>query len=103
MKIGNAADKPLVSPTVTSTGTPAGQKGPAPVAGVGATAPAGTQVELSPAAAALRAQEGSEVFDAEKVARISSAISEGRFQVNPGVIADKLIANARELLDRSQK
>ena len=103
MKIGNAADKPLVTPTVTPSGSPSGQKGPAPVSGVSATAPAGTQVELSPAAAALRAESGSEVFDAEKVSRISTAIAEGRFQVNPGVIADKLIANARELLDRPQK
>lgn len=103
MKIGNAADKPLVNPTVTPSGSPTAQKGPAPVAGVGATAPAGTQVELSAAAAALRAEQGAEVFDAEKVARISTAIAEGRFQVNPGVIADKLIANARELLDRTPK
>lgn len=102
MKIGNASDKPLVSPAVTPAGSPIAPKVPAQAPlGSGAPVP-GTQVELSAAAASLRSEPASEVFDAEKVARISTAISEGRFEVNPGVIADKLIANARELLDRSQ-
>lgn len=102
MKIGNASDKPLVSPAVTPAGSPTVPKAPAQPASVGGGTAPGTQVELSEAAAALRSEPASEVFDAEKVARISTAIAEGRFQVNPGVIADKLIANARELLDRSQ-
>ena len=38
------------------------------------------------------------VFDADKVQRISDAIREGKFTVNPDAIADKLIANAQELL-----
>ena len=102
MKIGNASDKPLVSPAITPAGAPTVPKAPAQTGGATGVAAPGTQVELSAAAAALRSEPASEVFDAEKVARISTAISEGRFQVNPGVIADKLIANARELLDRSQ-
>jgi len=38
------------------------------------------------------------VFDAEKVQRISEAIRDGKFTVNADAIADKLIANAQELL-----
>jgi negative regulator of flagellin synthesis FlgM len=37
-------------------------------------------------------------FDAEKVERIAQAIRDGKFQVNPEAIADKLISNAAELL-----
>jgi len=39
-------------------------------------------------------------FDKAKVERISAAIRDGRFQVDAGAIADKLIANAQELLGR---
>lgn len=58
---------------------------------------ASAQVELSPAATSLLSEDSAD-FDAEKVARIASAIREGRFQVNAEVIADKLIANAGELM-----
>ena len=37
-------------------------------------------------------------FDAEKVLRIAQAIRDGRFTVDAHAIADKLIANAREIL-----
>jgi negative regulator of flagellin synthesis FlgM len=38
-------------------------------------------------------------FNADKVAQIKQAISEGRFQVNSAMVADRLIANVRELID----
>jgi negative regulator of flagellin synthesis FlgM len=59
------------------------------------------KVELS--AAALAVTEGNADFDAEKVQRIAQAIRDGKYEVNADVIADKLIANARELLDRSSR
>jgi negative regulator of flagellin synthesis FlgM len=95
MKIG-PADLPLVSPTQNQGQAAAGAK----PAAAGATSAPGTTVALSQAAATLRAEATTPEFDADKVARISAAIAEGRFQVNPGVIADKLISNARELLSR---
>ena len=39
--------------------------------------------------------------EAEKVARISQAIADGSFRINAEAIADKLIANAQELLGKS--
>jgi negative regulator of flagellin synthesis FlgM len=42
-------------------------------------------------------------FDADKVARISQAIANGTFKINAEVIADKLIANAEEVLSKVQR
>jgi negative regulator of flagellin synthesis FlgM len=60
-----------------------------------------TQVELSPAASLLSAASADPAFDTEKVNRIAQAIKDGKFTVNHGAIADKLIANAQELLGRT--
>lgn len=61
-----------------------------------------TSVSLGATTAQLRALESAiastPVVDAQKVAEIKQAISEGRFQVNSGVVADKLIATVRELI-----
>ena len=65
-----------------------------------AAAPApSAQVAISSTAqlaASAASDDGS--FDAAKVQRISQAISEGKFTVNAHAIADKLVANAQELL-----
>ena len=103
MKIGNPADKhavvgPLAAPTAGTDSAKAGSQSAHAATGVGPD-PSAT-VELSSAAAALLA--GSTPFDAEKVARLSQAIADGSFKVNPDVIADKLIGNARELLSKAQ-
>jgi negative regulator of flagellin synthesis FlgM len=103
MKIGNPAEKPLtVAPAASQgAGVDSAKAGSptatlaAPVAG--APDPS-AKVELSSTAAALLS--GATPFDAEKVARISQAIAEGNFKINPEVIADKLIGNARELLSK---
>lgn len=65
-----------------------------------ATSAPSARVDISSAAklaASAGADDGS--FDAAKVARISKAITEGKFTVNARAIADKLVANAQELLD----
>jgi len=41
-------------------------------------------------------------FDQAKVDRIAQAIRDGNFSINPGAIADKLLANAQEVLGRSR-
>lgn len=68
----------------------------------GGTVSGDTSVSLGTATAQLRSMasglSNTSVVDKEKVATIKQAISEGRFQVNSGVIADRLIDSARELI-----
>ena len=59
-----------------------------------------TEVALSSAATGMSRGAGDAAFDTAKVERIAAAIREGKFKVNPEVIADKLISNAEELLGR---
>ena len=57
----------------------------------------------SPTVSQLAAGSTEGVFDAEKVQRISDAIRDGKFVVNADAIADKLIANAQELMGNVPK
>lgn len=61
-----------------------------------------TSVHLGAASAQLRVIESSmssaPTVDAAKVAEIKQAISEGRFQVNPGMVADRLIQAVSDLI-----
>ncbi len=43
------------------------------------------------------------VVDAAQVAEIKRAIAEGKFTINPEVIADRLLESVRELIDASRK
>lgn len=63
---------------------------------------AGSTVALSTTAASLLAAGAPAEFDAAKVAVMSDAIARGTYQVNPEAIADKLIANAQELLAKAK-
>jgi negative regulator of flagellin synthesis FlgM len=66
----------------------------------------GTSVHLGTSTAQLHSLESSiastPVVDAKKVAEIKQAISDGRFQVNSGVVADRLIDTVRDLITASQ-
>lgn len=95
MKIGSL--EPKIAPSPASTERKAG------TAAANPGAEASAKVDLS-ASAALRAEGGTEAtFDQAKVERIALEIREGRYQVNAGAIADKLISNAAELLGRSSR
>jgi negative regulator of flagellin synthesis FlgM len=63
---------------------------------------ASTQVELSPEATMLSQASQDPSFDQAKVDRIAQAIRDGSFSINPGAIADKLLSNAQEVLDRTR-
>lgn len=69
--------------------------------------PQGVSVSLGSTTSQLRSMEssmaGSPLVDAKKVAEIKQAISEGRFQINSGAIADKLVSNVRDLITASQR
>lgn len=98
MKIDNSI-KGITQRNSTATSRPAATAGKTPDA-------VGLQVELS-SSAKLQQSGGATatggVFDAQRVAEIRQAISEGRFQVNPERIADGLVDSVREMLSQRQR
>lgn len=92
-KSGNALPAGLINETsaraTTTKASPAPQQ-------------PGTSVSLGSTATQLSKMEASmantPVVDENKVAEIKQAISEGRFQVNSGVVADRLIQSVRDLI-----
>jgi negative regulator of flagellin synthesis FlgM len=72
-----------------------------PTSGSGSSS--STQVQLSDQSNRLNQLEtqfSQSSFDAAKVSEVRAAISEGRYQVNAGAVADKLIASAAQLTGR---
>ena len=63
-------------------------------------------MHLGSTTAQLRSLEGSiastPLVDVKKVAEIKQAISEGRFKVNSGVVADRLINSVQDLITASK-
>jgi len=53
--------------------------------------------------AKLATGDDGQSYDAGRVSEIKQAISEGRFTINAGAIADRLIASARELVDSQRQ
>ncbi|MEO8081659.1 MAG: flagellar biosynthesis anti-sigma factor FlgM [Caldimonas sp.] len=101
MKIGHPADKPP-APTPGTTpavevAKPAHASTAAASAAPAAADPSAT-VALSSTASTLLSGGGSGEFDARKVEHMTASIAGGTFKVNAETIADKLIANAQELL-----
>jgi len=95
MKITNnpAAGKPLASSGNArsgATGRPAAASG----SGSPSTDPAARLSQLE-------AQYAPSDFSASKVSEISSAIAAGRYQVNAGAVADKLLASTEALARKS--
>jgi negative regulator of flagellin synthesis FlgM len=93
MKIGHL-ENTSATPAVSERKTGAAATPTAATPGVEPSA----KVALSNTVSQLAAGGSEGVFDTEKVERISNAIRDGQFKVNPEAIADKLIANAQELL-----
>ncbi|MEO8410063.1 MAG: flagellar biosynthesis anti-sigma factor FlgM [Propionivibrio sp.] len=88
MKIDSSA-KPAGAPPVKEAKAPVMEK---------STAATGDEVRLSALAAQLSTSGNEPVFDSARVAEIKQAISDGRFTINAGAIADRLIASAQELV-----
>lgn len=100
MKIGSPAEKPAAATAATpSTARTAAET----AAAAPQAAEASAQVALSSTASKLLsgAPGASGEFDAAKVERISQAIEKGEFTINAEAIADKLIANAAEVLNNT--
>ncbi|MBH9575838.1 flagellar biosynthesis anti-sigma factor FlgM [Inhella proteolytica] len=113
MEIGNNPNRPVqqpaqersarpeLSPQAGRAAAPAvqpNQTGARPEP-VNANPPASAQVALSSSAVQLlKGSDDQDSFDTAKVERLSRDIEEGRFEVDAEAVADRLIANTRELL-----
>lgn len=75
----------------------------AAAAGAAAKPQAGAGVTVTLSSSASQAISGaggsSDVFNAEKVEAMKAAIADGSFKVNAEAIADKMLANAAEMLN----
>ncbi len=60
-------------------------------------------VQLSSLSSALLASGDEQAFDAGRVSEIKKAISDGRFTINAGAIADRLITSAKELVNSQRQ
>ena len=100
MKIGHPADKPLPAPAAGTPAAPAEAAKTTTGAPAAVGADASATVALSSTASTLLSAGSASEFDADKVGRISAQIADGTFKINPEAIADKLIANAQELLSK---
>lgn len=97
MKIENSP-KPVAGNKASETRSPASGKTAA------AAQPAtGGSVQLNGLSAHLQPSGGASVFDAARVSQIKQAISDGKFQINAGAIAERLISSARELVDAERR
>jgi negative regulator of flagellin synthesis FlgM len=94
MKIGTPLDAQAAAGVSLRTGRAAGGTAAAPSSAVATDKVAVSAAGVKMGAASSSAGD----FDAAKVDAIRQAIREGRFTVNPGAIADRLIADAAALL-----
>ena len=92
MKIDSNVKTPV---TQASTGI----KAKAPSTSAGSAA----EVRLSALAGQLQAGDSEPPVNSARIAEIRQAISEGRFTIDTGAIADSLISTARELVASQRK
>ena len=105
MKIGHPA--PGIQEQAPAASAAASRAAPQeqPARTLGAAETGSATVELSSTAATLisAARGAPAEVDAAKVARLSQSIADGSFSIDAEAIADKLIANAQEVLGRVQR
>ncbi|HEY5808709.1 MAG TPA: flagellar biosynthesis anti-sigma factor FlgM [Povalibacter sp.] len=98
IKIGNYQNRPVQAGTDKSVTRAAGDASSAAADG---TVAQGSPVQITGQARQLAALEqavqGLPIVNEARVAEISSAIEEGRYQVNPERIADKLLRAEQDL------
>jgi len=92
MKITN--NPPAGKPLATSGAARSGGAGRQPAAAASAGS---TSTDAAARLGQLEAQYSPSDFSAAKVSEISSAIAAGRYQVNAGAVADKLLASTEAL------
>lgn len=94
MKINSTSSSPLLN------GVSGATRGESPAhANTGATATGRSDVDLSPAARHLAALQDSGVdIQTARVQQIRDALASGELRIDPGRIADGLLASVRDLL-----
>lgn len=107
MKIGQPSDNTIpAGAKATSAPAKGGQSaGAATNAAAAKGAPdAGVAVTVSSLARSMGASNRGEAADVDmkKVNAVRTAIAQGTFTVNAEAIADKLLSNAQEMLDRNR-
>lgn len=108
MKIGQTSDNTIpVGTKATSAPAKGGQNAAAASsAGAAKGAPdAGVAVTVSSLARSMGASNRGEAADVDmkKVIAVRTAIEQGTYTVNAEAIADKLLSNAQEMLDRTRR
>lgn len=98
MKINGSADSVRLDGGVTR---PAGQAAAkTPAAATASTLTANPSTASAPTLSSTNANSAAHepTFDAARVENIKAAIRDGRFQVDSGMVADKLLSSVHELL-----
>jgi negative regulator of flagellin synthesis FlgM len=108
MKIGQPLENLSLVSTTTQAAPSKGGANPVATASASAaksTQSAGVAVTVSTLARSLGASNRGDTADVdmEKVASVRAAIQKGTYVVNPEAIADKLLGNAQEMLDRTRR
>lgn len=105
MKVGQPAEMPKVSTTPPAgSGAAAPAKKEAAATATNAASSAGVAVTVSTTVRTLEQANRGEAadIDTDKVNAVRQAIEQGTYVVNAEVIADKLLSNAQEMLNRTQ-
>lgn len=82
---------------------PAASARPASASAASAAPSEGVSVTMSDAAKSMEKTSDAGDIDHKKVAEMKQAIKDGSFKANPEAIADKMLSNAQEMMDRSGK
>ena len=111
MKIGQPPEiPPSMSPGSTAAAQKAAQQPATATAAANANASkstraAGVAVTVSTLAQTLEKSDAAQPgdIDTQKVASVRSSIENGTYVVNPEAIADKLLSNAQDMLNRTTR
>lgn len=109
MKVGNPLDKAVggVAPTkAVGEGSGSASRTSGNTSKVDSDSSTdSTTVNISSAASTLMSSVSASTaeFDGAKVEQVKQSIDDGSYQVNHGAIADKLIANAQEVLSKKSR
>ena len=106
MKISQPSDSPVLSSNAASLATKSAPAASAQAKTTAAKGPqtAGVAVTVSSLARSMETDGASDLaeVDMAKVNAVKQAIADGTYKVNAGVIADKLLSNAQDMLQRSR-